>query len=79
MAAWRGSDLLDGARAAADHTGTAIWTNALMVSAGFAVLATGHAKPLRNVGSLVSVALLLAAVATFVVIPLLARRARYGR
>jgi len=82
MSAWRasdGGDLESAAIAAADHTATAIWTNGLMVAAGFVVLATGEAKPLQNVGSLVAAAMILAAAATFLLVPLLARRPRYAR
>lgn len=64
------------ARATA-RTGPAIWTNALMVGAGFFVLTLGEARPLQNVGMLTCLAMLTAAAATFLVIPLVARRPRY--
>jgi len=66
-----------GAARAAARTGTAIWTNALMVAAGFFVLTLGDARPLRNVGGLTAAAMITAAVATFLTIPALARRRRY--
>ena len=82
LAAWRadeGDSLLDAAHAAASRAGPAIWTNALMVAAGFFVLTLGDARPLRNVGGLTATAMLTAALATFVIIPALARKKRYGR
>jgi hypothetical protein len=81
LAAWRaeGSEsLLDAAHNAASRAGPAIWTNALMVAAGFFVLTLGDARPLRNVGGLTATAMLTAAVATFVILPALARKKRYG-
>lgn len=78
MAAWKGDSLTEALDHAVLHTGPAIWTNALMVSAGFFILTLGEAKPLQNVGGLTSAAMLVAAVATFVAIPLLARRHDYG-
>lgn len=57
--------------------GRAIWTNAIMVAAGFFVLTMGEAKPLQNVGSLTAAAMMAAGLATFAVIPVLARRPRY--
>ncbi len=65
------------ARATA-RTSKAIWTNALMVAAGFAVLTLGEARPLRNVGGLTATAMLVAACMTFVAIPVLANRKRYS-
>ena len=62
--AWRveeGGVLAEGARRAAEHTGPAIWTNALAVCAGFFVLTLGDAKPLQNVGALTAAAMLVAA------------------
>jgi predicted RND superfamily exporter protein len=73
-AAWRGDTAAAAARRAAGVTAQGIWTNALVVAAGFAVLTIGEARPLRNVGALTAVAMLVAALATFVVIPALARR-----
>ena len=78
MAAWRGADPDTACQHAVLHTAPAIWTNALMVAAGFFVLTLGDAKPLQNVGGLTSAAMLVAGVATFAAIPLLARRADYG-
>ena len=60
------------------HTAPAIWTNAGMVAAGFFILTLGDAKPLQNVGGLTSAAMVVAAVATFLAIPLLANRSDYG-
>jgi len=80
LASWRADDgapLLDAARHAAIHSGPAIWTNALMVAAGFFVLTLGQAKPLKNVGGLTAVAMIVAALATFLVLPVLARKRRY--
>jgi predicted RND superfamily exporter protein len=68
-----------GAARAAARTGTAIWTNALMVAVGFFVLTFGEAQPLKNVGSLTAAATLAAALATFFVVPVLAQRRRYTR
>ncbi len=62
---------------AAARTSKAIWTNALMVAAGFAVLTLGDARPLRNVGALTAAAMLVAAAMTFLAIPVLANRKRY--
>lgn len=81
LAAWEcGSDepLSAAVRRAIDSTGHAIWTNALMVAMGFYVLTLGDARPLRNVGGLTAVAMIVAALATFVVIPVLANRRRYN-
>jgi predicted RND superfamily exporter protein len=80
--AWYAPDdapLVAAAANAADRTGPAIWTNAIMVCAGFVVLATGEARPLQNVGGLTGAAMITAAVVTFIVIPVLARRRRYSR
>ena len=80
LAGWRGSgdDMLqNAARSAAGTTSEAIWTNAAMVAVGFFVLTLGESRPLHNVGSLTATAMLCAAAATFVVIPMLARRGRY--
>jgi predicted RND superfamily exporter protein len=80
LAGWRGSGdnmLQHAARNAAGTTSEAIWTNAAMVAVGFFVLTLGESRPLHNVGSLTATAMLCAAAATFVVIPMLARRGRY--
>ena len=60
------------------RAGAAIWTNALAVALGFFVLTLGDARPLRNVGGLTAAAMVVAAVCTFVLLPLLAGRRRYG-
>jgi predicted RND superfamily exporter protein len=80
--AWRAADhepLAAAAARAADDTGPAIWTNAIMVCVGFYVLTLGEARPLQNVGSLTAAAMLVAALATFLAIPVLARKRRYRR
>lgn len=79
LAAWRGESMEEAGQVAALHTGTAIWTNALMVAAGFFVLTLGEAKPLENVGGLTAAAMVAAALATFIAIPALARRKQYTR
>ncbi len=79
LAAWRGDTVEEAGQVAALHTGTAIWTNALMVAAGFFVLTLGEAKPLENVGGLTAAAMIAAALATFIAIPALARRKQYTR
>lgn len=86
MSAWRAPlagapqpDLVAAAERAARTTGTAIWTNAVMIGAGFLVLTMGEAKPLQNVGSLTAAAMLVAATATFLLVPALAHRAAYSR
>jgi hypothetical protein len=61
-----------------ERTGPAIWTNALMVAAGFYVLTLGEARPLQNVGGLTAAAMLTAALATFLAIPTLGRRLLEG-
>jgi len=80
LAGWRadeGGELSTAARNASRTTSEAIWTNAAMVAIGFFVLTLGEAKPLQNVGSLTATAMLCAATATFIVIPIFARRSRY--
>ncbi len=62
---------------AAARTAPAIWTNALMVALGFAVLTLGDARPLRNVGALTATAMLVSAAMTFLAIPVLCNRKRY--
>ena len=71
--------LAGAAARAADRTGPAIWTNAITVCAGFFVLTLGQAKPLQNVGGLTAAAMITAALATFLTIPVLARKLRYTR
>lgn len=80
MVAWSspsGSPLVDSAAAAGRQAGPAIWVNALMVAAGFFVLTLGDARPLQNVGGLTAAAMITAALATMIVIPLFARKTRY--
>ena len=82
VSAWHaseGDDLTEAAKNAAMLTGPAIWTNALMVAAGFYVLTLGEAKTLQNVGGLTSAAMIAAAFATFLTIPVLAKKRRYSR
>ncbi len=82
LAAWRAGPrepLERAAERAATGAGPAIWTNALMVAAGFFVLTLGQARPLQNVGSLTATAMVTAGLVTFVALPVLARRRRYGR
>ena len=79
LAAWRGKTPLEALRRGIDDTAPAIWTNALMVAAGFYVLTLGDAKPLQNVGGLTAAAMVVAALATFVAIPVLAQRSDFGR
>ena len=55
-------------------TGTAIWTNALMVAAGFYLLTLGEARTLQNVGGLTAAAMVVAAVSTFGAVPALLPR-----
>lgn len=71
VTAWREEPSI--ARAVA-RTAAAIWTNAFMVAAGFFILTLGEAKTLQNVGGLTAAAMLTAALATFVCVPVLARR-----
>lgn len=63
---------------AVDETSHAIWTNAIMVAAGFFILTLGEARPLQNVGLLTATAMLAAAVCTFLIIPMFAGKRRYG-
>jgi len=81
VAAWRApadGPLAEGARVAAGATASAIWTNAIMVAAGFFVLTLGEARPLKNVGLLTASAMLVAGAATFIAIPALARKRSYS-
>jgi predicted RND superfamily exporter protein len=68
LVAWRRNRSL---AIAIEHSGPAIWTNALMVAAGFFVLTLGEARPLQNVGGLTAAAMLVAALSTFLSIPML--------
>jgi predicted RND superfamily exporter protein len=88
LAAWKGgpagatgpatqAELKKAATYASFLVGRAIWTNALMVAGGFVVLTMGEARPLQNVGGLTAAAMMAAALATFVAIPVLARKRCY--
>ena len=82
VAGWRAPDgepASAGAQPAARCTGVAIWTNATMVAAGFFVLTLGEARPLQNVGMLTASAMIIAAMTTFVAVPVLARKRSYRR
>lgn len=82
MVSWQapeGSDLGASAGKAMRETAPAIWVNAWMVAAGFFVLTLGDARPLQNVGGLTAAAMISAALATMLVIPLLARKLSYYR
>ena len=79
MAAWDGATTKEALQHSVAETAPAIWTNAFMVAAGFFVLSLGEAKPLQNVGLLTAAAMLAAAIGTFLVIPVFARRTRYRR
>jgi len=81
VAAWRapeGAPRSAGAVAAARTTAVAVWTNAIMVAAGFWVLTLGDARPLKNVGMLTASAMLVAGLTTFIAIPALARKRSYS-
>ena len=81
VAAWRvpaGAAIDVGAQHAARSTASAIWTNAMMVAAGFFVLTLGDARPLQNVGLLTASAMIVAAASTFVAVPILARKRSYS-
>jgi predicted RND superfamily exporter protein len=86
LAAWKGppgegrASVLDLRKAAIYSSflvGRAIWTNALMVAGGFVVLTMGEARPLQNVGGLTAAAMMVAALATFAAVPVLARKRGY--
>ncbi len=86
LAAWKGvpgqgkatpAELKEAATYASFLVGRAIWTNALMVAGGFVVLTMGEARPLQNVGGLTAAAMMVAALATFAAIPVLARKRAY--
>jgi predicted RND superfamily exporter protein len=68
---------VEAAERAAAQAGPAIWVNAIMIAAGFAVLTLGEARPLQNVGTLTAASMFTAAATTFLAIPALARRRRY--
>jgi uncharacterized protein len=86
LAAWKAppgegkatpAELKKAATYASFLVGRAIWTNALMVAGGFVVLTMGQARPLQNVGGLTAAAMMVAALATFAAIPVLARKRCY--
>ncbi|MCC6751774.1 MAG: MMPL family transporter [Deltaproteobacteria bacterium] len=80
LGAWKAREdepMSAAASRAVRHAGPSIIANALMVGAGFGVLTLGEAVPVRNLGGLTAAAMLVAAVATFLTIPALARRSRY--
>jgi predicted RND superfamily exporter protein len=80
LSAWyaeEGEDLQWAAARASVRVGPAIWTNALMVAVGFFVLTLGEARPLKNVGGLTAGAMIVAALVTFLVVPVLAGRRSY--
>ena len=82
LSAWRapaGRPLQEAAENAAGSVGQGVWTNALMVAAGFFVLTLGEARPLQNVGSLTAAAMMLSAFATFLLLPTFARKHAYSR
>ena len=66
-------------RTAVSATATAIWTNALMVAAGFYLLTLGEARTLQNVGGLTAAAMLVAAISTFGAVPALLPSGRTAR
>jgi predicted RND superfamily exporter protein len=80
ITSWRaaaGRPLREGAEHAALTAGPAIWTSAGTMFIGFFVLAMGDAKPLQNVTGLKAAAMLVGAIATFLLVPMLARRNTY--
>jgi predicted RND superfamily exporter protein len=80
MAEWRSAPAAPVAEAASRAgrlAGTAILTSAVTVAAGFYVLTLGQSVPLRNVGGLTAVALLVSAAAAILVLPVLARKRSY--
>ncbi|MCA9554637.1 MAG: MMPL family transporter, partial [Myxococcales bacterium] len=74
VSAWREHSGPGAATLAVRETGPAIWTNALMVAAGFFLLTLGEARTLQNVGGLTAAAMLTAAIATFLAVPVLMAR-----
>lgn len=69
----------DPLRSAVAATGMAIWTNALMVAAGFFLLTLGEARPLQNVGGLTAAAMIVAALSTFWAVPAMLARPALSR
>lgn len=81
LAAWEASPderIGVAVRRAVEDTAHAIWTNAGMVGAGFMVLTLGDARPLIDVGALTSAAMVIAALATFAILPVFANKRRYN-
>jgi predicted RND superfamily exporter protein len=80
MSAWYATPeepLVMGAIRSAARVSTATTIGAVAMAAGFFVLTLGEARPLRNVGGLTSAGMLLSALSTFLVLPVLARRRSY--
>lgn len=67
----------EAAAEAAEVSGPGIWTNALMVAAGFFVLTLGEARPLKHVGTLTAVAMVVASLSTFLLVPIFAKKHEY--
>jgi predicted RND superfamily exporter protein len=65
------------ARTAASEAGGGILANAIMVSVGFVVLATGEAQPLKIFGIMTAAAMLVAVLVTFLYIPITAGKREY--
>jgi uncharacterized protein len=80
IAAWEtppGGSLARAAACAADQAGPAIWTTAATMFVGFFVLSLGEARPLQNVTGLKAAAMLVGALSSFLLIPILARKNHY--
>jgi predicted RND superfamily exporter protein len=80
LAAWEtpeGGSLARAAACAADRAGPAIWASASTMFVGFIVLSLGEARVLQNVTGLKATAMLVGALSTFAIVPVLARRRRY--
>lgn len=80
ISAWHvppGTPLEEAAVLSAQRAGPAIAINAAAMFTGFFVLAMGEAKPLQNVSSLKAAAMLVGALASLFIVPLLARRSVY--
>ena len=61
-------------RSSLDMASAAIISNALGVAVGFVVLGFAESRPLQNLGRLTALAMVVAGLATFVVVPMLWRR-----
>jgi len=48
-----------------------------MVAAGFFVLTLGEARPLKHVGTLTAVAMVVASLSTFLLVPIFAKKHEY--